>query len=42
MRRAPTIALKIELAVDDEVATLDDGMRCMAVLKADGWRAGSH
>ena len=34
----PALALKIELAVDEEVATLAGGERCLAVLKADGWR----
>jgi hypothetical protein len=34
----PALALKIELAVDEEVATLTGGERCLAVLKADGWR----
>lgn len=34
----PALALKIELAVDEEVATLSGGERCLAVLKADGWR----
>jgi hypothetical protein len=32
------LALKIELAVDQEVATLEGGERCLARLKADGWR----
>jgi hypothetical protein len=32
------LALKIELVVDEEVSTLADGERCLAVLKADGWR----
>jgi hypothetical protein len=32
------LALKIELAVDEEVATLDGGERYLLVLKADGWR----
>lgn len=32
------LALKIELTVDQEVATLAGGGRCLAVLKADGWR----
>lgn len=32
------LALKIDLAIDQEVATLDGGERCLAVLKADGWR----
>ncbi len=32
------LALKIELIVDEEVATLAGGERCLAVLKADGWR----
>lgn len=34
----PALALKIEHAVDEEVATLAGGGRCLAVLKADGWR----
>jgi hypothetical protein len=34
----PALALKIELIVDEEVATLAGGDRCLAVLKADGWR----
>jgi hypothetical protein len=34
----PALALKIELAVDQEAATLDGGEQCLAVLKADGWR----
>jgi hypothetical protein len=34
----PALALKIELAVDQEAATLDGGERCLAVLKADGRR----
>jgi hypothetical protein len=34
----PAFALKIELAVDEEVATLAGGERCKAVLKADGLR----
>ena len=34
----PALALKIELAVDQEVATLAGGERCLEVLKADGWR----
>ena len=34
----PALALKIELAVDEEVATLAGGERCLAVLKADGRR----
>ncbi|MEA3064845.1 MAG: hypothetical protein QOJ27_1291 [Sphingomonadales bacterium] len=34
----PALALKIELIVDEEVATLAGGGRCLAVLKADGWR----
>jgi hypothetical protein len=34
----PALALKIELAVDEEVATLAGGERCLAMLKADGWR----
>ena len=34
----PALALKIELVVDQEVATLAGGERCLAVLKADGWR----
>jgi hypothetical protein len=34
----PALALKIELVVDEEVATLAGGERCLAVLKADGWR----
>lgn len=34
----PDLALKIELIVDEEVATLAGGERCLAVLKADGWR----
>jgi hypothetical protein len=34
----PALALKIELAVDEEVATLAGGERCLAALKADGWR----
>jgi hypothetical protein len=32
------LALKIELAVDEEVATLAGGERCLAVPKGDGWR----
>lgn len=32
------LALKIELIVDEEVATLAGGERCLAVLKTDGWR----
>lgn len=40
----PALALKIELAVDEEVATLAGGERCLAVLKADGggWRTPLH
>jgi hypothetical protein len=39
----PALALKIELIVDEEVATLAGGERCLAALKADGWRlAGSQ
>jgi hypothetical protein len=34
----PAFALKIEFAVDEEVATLAGGERCLAVLKADRWR----
>ncbi len=34
----PALALKIELIVDEEVATLAGGERYLAVLKADGWR----
>jgi hypothetical protein len=34
----PALALKIELIVDQDVATLDGGERCLAVLKADGQR----
>jgi hypothetical protein len=34
----PALALKIELVVDEEVATLAGRERCLAVLKADGWR----
>jgi hypothetical protein len=34
----PALALKIELTVDEEVATLAGGERCLAVLKTDGWR----
>ena len=34
----PALALKIELVVDHEVATLDGGEQCLAVLKADGMR----
>ena len=34
----PALALKIEFSVDEEVATLAGGERCLAVLKADGWR----
>ena len=34
----PALALKIELTVDEEVATLAGGERCLAMLKADGWR----
>ena len=34
----PALALKIELAVDEEVATLAGGEPCLAALKADGWR----
>jgi hypothetical protein len=38
----PALALKIELIVDEEVATLAGGERCLAAPKADGWRlAGS-
>lgn len=32
----PALALKIELVVDEEVATLSGGERCLAVLKG-GW-----
>jgi hypothetical protein len=32
------LALKIDLVVQEEVATLAGGERCLAVLKADGWR----
>lgn len=32
----PALALKIELIVDEEVATLAGGEQCLAVLKADG------
>jgi hypothetical protein len=34
----PALALKIDLAIDQEVATLDGGERCLAVLKADARR----
>jgi hypothetical protein len=34
----PALALKIELIVDEEVATLAGGERCLAALRADGWR----
>jgi hypothetical protein len=34
----PALALKIELVIDEEVATLAGGERCLVVLKADGWR----
>jgi hypothetical protein len=34
----PAVALKIELIVDEEAATLAGGERCLAVLVADGWR----
>lgn len=34
----PALALKIDLAIDQEVATLAGGERGLAVLKADGWR----
>lgn len=34
----PALALKIELTVDEEVATLAGGERCLVALKADGWR----
>ena len=34
----PALALKIELIADEEVATLAGGERCLAALKADGWR----
>lgn len=34
----PALALKIGLIVDEEVATFAGGERCLAVLKADGWR----
>jgi hypothetical protein len=34
----PALALKIELIVDEEVATLAGGERCLAAPKADGWR----
>jgi hypothetical protein len=37
----PTLALKIELVVDEEVATLAGGQWCLAVLKGDGWRLAS-
>jgi len=36
----PALAAKIELAVDHEVWENEDGERCMAALKADGWRLG--
>jgi hypothetical protein len=36
-----TLALKIELIVDEEAATLAGGERCLAALKADGWRLAS-
>jgi len=35
------LATKIALAVDHEVATLDGGEQCLAVLKADAWRLAS-
>lgn len=35
------LALKIELAVDYQVAKLDGGDRCLAVLKTDRWRMAS-
>jgi hypothetical protein len=34
----PALALKIEFIVDEEMATLECGERCLAALKADGWR----
>jgi hypothetical protein len=34
----PALALKIELIVDEEVATFAGGERCLAALKTDGWR----
>jgi hypothetical protein len=34
----PALALKIEPIVDEEVATLAGGERCLTALKADGWR----
>ncbi len=37
----PALAMKIELAADYQVWELDDGDRCLAVLKADGWRLAS-
>jgi hypothetical protein len=37
----PALALKIELTIDEEVATLAGGERCLAALKADGWRLAS-
>jgi hypothetical protein len=36
------LALKIGLLVDQEVATLAGGERCLAVLKADGWRLAGN
>jgi len=35
------LALKIELAVDHDVASLTEGERCLAVLKADALRLAS-
>ena len=34
----PALAAKIALAVDREVWECEDGERCMATLKEDGWR----
>lgn len=34
----PTLPMKVDLIVDEDVASLDDGERCLAVLKADARR----